>query len=226
MKPDFRRPQGVDLWVPLGLAPSDYSPNNRFNENLIAFARMRPGIPVANANAWVQVLVNRVRDGHDQAAVAARNSAWGMFAIPMADFVSGDVKRPLLVLMGAVGFVLLIACSNIAGLMLARNYHRAREMAVHVALGAKRWQMMRQVVIESLLLAFAGAAAGIVLAEFGLELALRIAPETAVTGLTAELDFRVLLFGNLSGGLFRHLIRPRSGMARRPHRPVPIAQER
>lgn len=84
-----------------------------------------------------------------------KDSGWGMFAVPIAEFMFGDLKTPLMILLGAVGFVLLIACSNIAGLMLARASGRSRELAIRSALGAGQWRLIRQMLAESLLLAFA-----------------------------------------------------------------------
>ena len=194
MGPEFRWPRQVDLWTPLGLAPDAYSEQNRFNENYFTVARMNPGVSLPQANAYIQVLVDRVREANGRISGYARSSQWGMFAVPMTDFVAGDSRKPMLVLLGAVGFVLLIACSNIAGLMVARTAGRAKEIAVRAALGAGRWQLIRQVMAESLLLALGGAVLGLAIADAGARLLLLIAPENSSLGLDARLDSRVLLF--------------------------------
>jgi predicted permease len=194
MGPEFRWPSQTDLWTPLGLAPDAYSENNRFNESYFTVARMNPGVSLPQANAFIQVLVDRVRQANGRISGYARSSQWGMFAVPMTDFVAGDTRKPMLVLLGAVGFVLLIACSNIAGLMVARTAGRAKEIAVRAALGASRWQLIRQVMSESLLLSLCGAALGLAVANSGIRLLLLIAPENASLGLDARLDARVLLF--------------------------------
>ena len=194
MGPDFRWPPAMDLWTPLGLPQTAYTEANRFNENYGAFARMRPGVAFERANALIQVLADRMKNSGTRGAAYARDSAWGMFAVPMTDFIAGDTKRPLLILLFAVGFVLLIACSNIAGLMLARTSARGREIAVRTALGAGRWQLMRQTLAESLLLACAGALAGLALAYAGIHVLLALAPENAAIGIAAGIDARVLLF--------------------------------
>jgi predicted permease len=194
MGPEFRWPRQVDVWTPLGLAPDAYSEQNRFNENYFSVARMNPGVSLPQANAYIQVLVDRVREGNGRISGYARSSAWGMFAVPMTDFVAGDSRKPMLVLLGAVGFVLLIACSNIAGLMVARTAGRAKEIAVRAALGAGRWQLIRQVMTESLLLALGGTILGLGIANAGARLLLLIAPENSSLGLDARLDARVLLF--------------------------------
>ena len=205
MDAGFRRPRQVDLWVPLGLAPGDYAESNRFNESYFAVARLRPGFSAVQANAFIGVLADRLRNSGTQGAAYARDSAWGMFAVPLAEFVAGDTRQPLLILLGAVGFVLLIACSNIAGLMLARASVRTRDLAVRAALGAGRWQLLRQTFFESLVLAVAGAAAGLVLAAAGMRALLLLAPGGAASGLTARLDVPVLLFtaaAAVAAGLF------------------------
>ncbi len=205
MAPDFR-PRLVDLWVPLGLPTGAYDARNYFDEHLFAAARMYSGRTVAQANAFIQVLADRVRNSGTTGGAYAQSSGWGLFAVPMTDFMAGETKKPMLVLVGAVGFVLLIACSNIAGLMVTRTAGRAKEIAVRAALGAGRWQLVRQVLAESLLLAAGGAALGLGLAQVGIRLLLAIAPEEANIGLAARLDLHVLAFTALvamvSGVLF------------------------
>jgi predicted permease len=194
MEPDFRWPQQQDLWMPLGLPAENYTENFRFNERFFAAARLKPGVTLERANAFINVLADRVRNNGTRGGQYAQDSQWGMFAVPITDFIARDTKTPLLVLSGAVGFVLLIACSNIAGLMLARTSGRRRELAVRIAMGARGWQLLRQTVAESMVLAMSGAAAGLGLAYVGIQLLLRLAPESLAAGLEARLDWRVLLF--------------------------------
>jgi putative ABC transport system permease protein len=206
MGPEFRWPQQEDLWTPLGLEDKNYTEDYRFNERFFAAARLKPGVTIERANAFINVLSDRVRQNGTRGGQYAQDSLWGMFAVPMTDFIARDTKTPLLVLSGAVGLVLLIACSNIAGLMLARASGRGREIAVRIALGARGWQLLRQTMAESLLLAVTGAAAGLALAYGGIELLLQLAPESAAAGLQARIDLHVLLFtaaaAVLSGLLF------------------------
>jgi predicted permease len=194
MGPEYRWPANVDLWVPLGLAADEYNPGNRFNESYNAVVRLKPGVKFEQASALVQVLSDRVRNGTDRAAAYSKDSAWGMFLVPFTDFIAGDTKTPMLVLLGAVGFVLLIACSNIAGLMLARASGRTREIAVRAALGASRWDLIRQTLSESLVLAFLGAIAGLGLAYVGVRALLVFAPENSPVALDVRIDGAVLLF--------------------------------
>lgn len=198
MGPEFRWPANVDLWVPLGLPPERFTERNRFNENYNAVARLKTGITFAQASAFVQILNDRVRNNGTRGGAYAKDSAWGMFIMPFTDFVAGNTKTPMLVLLGAVGFVLLIACANIAGLMLARASGRAKEIAVRAALGASRWDLMRQTLAESLLLAFTGGIAGLGLAYGGVRALLLLAPENAPVALDVRMDATVLLFTALA----------------------------
>ncbi len=198
MGPEFRWPAGVDLWAPLGLADGEYSEGNRFNESYNAMARLKPGLPLAPANAFVEVLSSRVRDNGTQGGAYAKDSAWGMFLMPFTDFIAGPTKTPMLVLLGAVGFVLLIACSNIAGLMLARASGRSREIAIRAALGAGRWDLIRQSLAESLVLACGGALVGLGVAFAGLKGLLALAPEGLPVAVGARMDATVLAFTALA----------------------------
>ncbi|MBZ5579120.1 MAG: ABC transporter permease [Acidobacteriia bacterium] len=201
MGPDFRWPARADVWVPQGLPLTAYDPNNRFNESMTCFARLQPGVPLARATSFVQGLNNRVSSGNAQAAAYARASAWGMFLVPFTSFIAGDTRTPLLILLVAVGFVLLIACSNIAGLMLARASGRAREIAIRSALGAGRWSLVRQTLAESLLLATAGAVLGLAIAAAAARALLQLAPGKAPVTLAVRLDLPVLAFAVLAAAL-------------------------
>jgi predicted permease len=201
MGPEFAWPREAELWTPLGLSPDDYSPNNTFNESYAGFARLRPGLTFERGNAWMQVLSDRVRQGAGRGAAYARDSGWGLFALPLTEYIAGDTKKPLLILLAAVGFVLLIACSNIAGLMLARTTGRAREIAVRSALGAGRWVLMRQTLAESFVLAASGAVAGLALGYAGVRALLSLAPPEAAAGLVPRLDAPVLWFTAVAAAL-------------------------
>jgi predicted permease len=142
----------------------------------------------------MNLATGRLKSSQTRIGEYGRDSAWGMFIVPITDFIAGDTKMPLLILLGAVGFVLLIACSNIAGLMLARASGRAREVAIRAALGATRWHLVRQMMAECLVLAVGGAMAGLALAYGGIQGIVALAPATVPIALDVRLDAAVLLF--------------------------------
>ncbi|HYL35957.1 MAG TPA: ABC transporter permease [Bryobacteraceae bacterium] len=195
MPPEFRWPQNVDVWTPAGLAASDLAPTARFgNEHYMAVARTKPDVSFQRAKEWMAILSDRIRNTTGPVGVIAKDYGWSVSAASFTETVAGETRKPLLVLFGAVAFVLLIVCSNVAGLLLARASARSREFAVRAALGASRGQLLRALLAESLLLVVAGGAAGLTLASNGINLLLRLAPQDVVAGLDPHMDLRVLLF--------------------------------
>ncbi len=193
--------QRADLFTPLGVRES-VTP---YTETYLGVARLQPGISLAQARAFMSVLTSR--GFQDPVAGRARkNNGWGLWMIPYSDFLGGDLKTPMLILWGAVGFVLLIACANIAGLMLARTSTRSREFAVRTALGGTRWHLLRQLVAESSLLALAGSALGLCVATVIIQAVEAFGQENVVAGLKIPFDMPMLIFtagaGILSGALF------------------------
>ncbi|HEY0876280.1 MAG TPA: ABC transporter permease [Vicinamibacterales bacterium] len=152
----------VDLWLPVGFPAEARTPRGRW---LLTVAKLRPGVSFEQAQ-------------QDMTRVAAElttqfpdfNTGWTARVVPLREQLTGDVRPALVVMLGAVGFVLLIACANVANLLLARATARARELAVRAALGAGRGRIVRQLIAESLVLAAAGGTAGLALAWWGLQL--------------------------------------------------------
>ncbi len=187
----------TNLWAPLGLPPDKYAVANTFNESYLAVARLQPGVTFGEANAYMAVLSKRYANARVKRFAEA--SEWSMFLMPFSDFVFGNLRTPILILGGAVAFVLLIACANIAGLLLAKAAGRSKELAVRAALGASRKRIVVQALGENLLLGILGVLAGLLLSRIGLRALLFAAPKALATGMTFPLDIHVLGFTALAG---------------------------
>ncbi len=187
----------TNLWAPLGLPPDKYAVANTFNESYLAVARLQPGVTFGEANAYMAVLSKRYANARVKRFAEA--SEWSMFLMPFSDFVFGNLRTPILILGGAVAFVLLIACANIAGLLLAKAAGRSKELAVRAALGASRKRIVVQALGENLLLGILGVLAGLLLSRIGLRALLFAAPKALATGMTFPLDVHVLGFTALAG---------------------------
>ena len=196
---DFHWPNPkTDLWAPMGQPASAFAIDNTFNESYLAVARLQPGISFAKASAYMDVLSHNYEGNKDFERYATA-SQWSMFLMPFADYVFGDLRTPILILGGAVAFVLLIACANIAGLLLAKATGRSKELAVRAALGASRKRIIAQALGENFILGILGVGAGLLLAQFGLHMLVFAAPKDLATGMTFPLDGYVLGFTALVG---------------------------
>ena len=181
---------GTDLWIPWGGDPSQVPRNVR---QFTTLARLAPGVTLQQANAELAAIASAT----DQAERGRfkEYEGWRMTATPWAAALLQDVRPAALMLLGAVGFVLLIACANLTNLFLARSTTRQRELAVRLALGAGRVRLARHLLTESLLLAFGGAAAGLLLAHVGLKASAAVIPaQLAMLDLQAGVTGRVLLW--------------------------------
>ncbi|HEY8716318.1 MAG TPA: ABC transporter permease [Candidatus Acidoferrum sp.] len=200
MGPDFLWPNPTDLWAPLGLKPEAFAMDNLFNENYFVVARLQPQVKFATAAAYLNLVTQQIWDD-PRAKGFPRSSVWGIFAVPFTNFVYGDVRTPLFILLGAVGFVLLIACSNVAGLLLARALGRSKEFGVRTALGASPWRLASQTLTESLAVASAGMVVGLGLALAILRALSLLATENLSTGVAIHMDRFVLVFTALLAAL-------------------------
>jgi putative ABC transport system permease protein len=191
MPKESQWPDDIEIWTPLGFGstPPDWA-MRRDNQVFNAVARLKPGVSVEQATAAIKLNASRV----EQENPATRAGITGQ-AISLHEYIVGpELRRALLIMLGAVGFVLLIACVNIANLLLARAATREREIAIRTALGAGRVRLIRQLLTESFLLSIAGGALGLLLALWGIA-GLRTAASNSVPRLAeAGIDGGVLAF--------------------------------
>ena len=181
---------GTDLWVPWGGDPLQVPRNQR---QFTAVARLAPGASFSRANAELASIADRTASTHR--AQFPEYEGWRLRAAPLAEAVTGQARGVANLLLVAGGFVLLIACANLTSLLLARLNGRRREMAVRVALGAAGWQVTRLLLIESLVVSFAAAGLGLVVARVTLAPALSLLPDQVSTiGLSAAVNVRVVLY--------------------------------
>ncbi len=183
--------QRVDAWLPVKLDPQS---QNRGNHFLNLVARLRPGVSLQGARAELAGLVERWRALAGPGKHAPEPQRHPLVIAPLLDDTVGDARPALHLLWGAVGFVLLIACANVANLQLARAEGRQREVAVRTALGALRGRLLRQFLTESLLLALAGGVLGLLLAAWGVRALLAANPESIPRFAEIGVDPRGLLF--------------------------------
>src|SRR5271156_3398418 len=192
MRSDFAWPKGVELWTSLGLAPTKFVAQNRFNESYNSVVKMKPGVTVAQLNAGLeQKRLEEIRREGTGGFTFGQTSGWGMFAQPWTEDAAGDLRKPLVALFAVVVMVLLIACTNISGLMLARASARMKELAIRSALGASLRQLAMQFVVETALLAGVATLIGVMAGPLLGRLLLLAIPHDLARGFAVHMDLRV-----------------------------------
>jgi len=191
MPSDFDFPVGAEAWVPLDLSVPDQA--DRGNHYLQVVGRLKSGVPREKAQADFQTIASRLSQQYPQT-----NAGHSARVIGLVDDLTYGSKQFVSVLMGSAGFVLLLACANVANLLLARSTGRQKEIAVRIALGASRWQIARQLLAEGVVLALLGGLAGLLLASWDLDLTHRSIPPFIVQHIPGlkhlQIDSRVLGF--------------------------------
>lgn len=192
---DFELPaRDVALLLPFAFTPAQMSDAGRGNEFSSMIARLRPGATIEELNAQIKTIVDRNLDRLPQFAVGAKTSGFSGLAIDMREQLVGDVRTPLLIVQAGVVLVLLIACANVANLLLMRATGRMRELAIRTTLGAGQWRLVRQLLTEGVVLSLAGAVGGIALGYAGVRALIAMSSQQIPGMAQASLQPAVLLF--------------------------------
>jgi putative ABC transport system permease protein len=188
MPRNFSFPQSADVWVPMNF---DISPEmkQRKAHFLRPIGKLKAGVTLAQAQADTDSVARTLEEQYPDT-----NTGWNLRLVPLREQLVGNTRPTLLILFGAVAFVLLIACANVANLLLVRAASRQREVAMRTALGASRWRIVRQMITESLLLGLAGGALGTLLAIWGVELLVALSGESLPITANVKIDSTVLVF--------------------------------
>ena len=199
MPRDFTVPQTAELWVPMNFDISA-GMKQRKAHFLRPIGRLKAGVTLAQAQADTDAVARRLEELYPE------DKGWNLRLVPLREQLVGNTRPTLFILFGAVGFVLLIACANVANLLMVRAAGRQKEIALRTALGAGRFRIVRQMITESVMLALAGGALGTLLAFWGVELLVKLSagaiPPTAQIGIDATVLGFTLLVSVVTGMLF------------------------
>ena len=183
---DYAFPRGAEIFEPVTYDASAIERRGRY---MMVLAHLAPGVTLAQAQSEMSLIAHRL-----EVETPKLDAGWGAQVVPLRDDLVGEVRKAILVLFGAVGFLLLIACANVANLLLARATSRDKEVSTRMALGAPNSRLVRQFLTESLLLSALGGVLGVVIAQSGLLLVLRILPIDLPTFTPVGLNMTVLLY--------------------------------
>jgi len=186
---DYRFRHSADVYIPLRQSNSVELDDREDHHGLQCLGRLKPGVTLAAAKAEMSSIANELGKLYPKS-----NAGRGVTLVVMKDDMVGGIRNTLLLLLGAVGCVLVIACANVANLLLARSAVRTREFAIRAALGAGRKRVVRQLLTESVLLGLGGGALGVLLAFWGTRLVLAAVPDTVPRSEEIGIDAHVLLF--------------------------------
>src|ERR1051325_3964176 len=178
--------QPPEVWTPWQVSDDSRERHGRFAR---AVARLKPGVTFEQAQNEMNLIGARLEQQYPDF-----NTKWGVTVVPLRTQFTGEIRKPLFVLLGAVGFVLLIACANVANLLLARASSRKREIAVRAGLGASRWRIARQLLTESVLLSAFGGGLGLLLAVWGTRALLALSPPELIDLRSTTVNYPVLAF--------------------------------
>jgi len=187
MPASFQFPEFAQMWTPM--AWTDQEKAVRGEHHSVVVARLKPGVDLKRAQAEMNTISSRLEQQYPE-----DNKGWGAVVVPLHDDLVNDVRPALLVLLGAVGFVLLIASVNVANLGLARTFSRQKEIAIRTALGATSVRVLRQVLTESVLIALVGGALGLTFAHAGIRLIMAFLADKLPRSIEVGLDLKVLAF--------------------------------
>jgi putative ABC transport system permease protein len=187
MGPKFRYPSWAAYWTPLGWTDKERAV--RGEHHYMVIARLKPGSALPQAQAEMNTISSRLAQQYPE-----DDNGWGAVVIPLREQMVSDVRPALLVLLGAVAFVLLIACANVANLVLAKTFGRRKEIAIRVALGASGGRVIQQILVETVLLSLAGGVLGLLLAHFGIVLTLKFLSDNLPKSTDVTLDAGVQIF--------------------------------